>query len=171
MPEQTRGATSAMQLQTIADELVSEVQQLPPALITWVPGEGVWSVMDNLCHIREFVPFWTSQAVRIARQPNQPWGRDHTDTARLAAVTNTASYDLEEVLSDIRRAVKQSADTLKDLSDADLAVEATSRNPRWGLKPASFVVDDLLVHHVAKHLGQIRRNVTQFAEAQTRPPV
>jgi hypothetical protein len=171
MPEQTRGATSAMQLQTIADELVSEVQRLPPALITWVPGEGVWSVMDNLCHIREFVPFWTSQAVRIAQRPNEQWGRDHTDTARLAAVTNTASYKLEDVLSDIRRAVKQSADTLTTLSDADLAVEATSRNPRWGLKPASFVVDDLLVHHVAKHLGQIRRNVTQFAEAQTRPPV
>ena len=171
MPEQTRGATSAMQLQTIADELVSEVQRLPPTLITWVPGEGVWSVMDNLCHIREFVPFWTSQVVRIAQRPNEPWGRDHTDTARLAAVTNTASYKLEDVLSDIRRAVKQSADTLTTLSDADLAVEATSRNPRWGLKPASFVVDDLLVHHVAKHLGQIRRNVTQFAAAQTRPPV
>ena len=171
MPEQTRGATSAMQLQTIADELVSEVQRLPPALINWVPGEGVWSVMDNLCHIREFVPFWTSQAVRIARRPDEQWGRDHTDTARLAAVTNTAAYMLEDVLSDIRRAVKQSADTLKDLSDADLAVEATSRNPRWGLKPASFVVDDLLVHHVATHLGQIRRNVTQFADAQTRPPV
>ena len=171
MPEQTRGATSAMQLQTIADELASEVQRLPPTLITWVPGEGVWSVMDNLCHIREFVPFWTSQVVRIAQRPNEPWGRDHTDTARLAAVTNTASYKLDDVLSDIRRAVKQSADTLTTLSDADLAVEATSRNPRWGLKPASFVVDDLLVHHVAKHLGQIRRNVTQFAGTQTRPPV
>jgi hypothetical protein len=24
------------------------------------------------------------------------------------------------------------------------------------------VVDDLLVHHVAKHHGQIRRNVSQF---------
>ena len=41
-------------------------------------------------------------------------------------------------------------------------VEATSKNPRWGLKPASFVVDHLLVQHVEKHLGQIRRNITQF---------
>ena len=31
-------------------------------------------------------------------------------------------------------------------------------------KPASFVVDHLLVEHVEKHLGQIRRNVTQFVE-------
>jgi hypothetical protein len=43
-----------------------------------------------------------------------------------------------------------------------------SRNPRWGAKPASFVVDDLVVHHVAKHQEQIRRNVAQFNEAGTR---
>ncbi|HEU4894005.1 MAG TPA: hypothetical protein VFT47_20760 [Vicinamibacterales bacterium] len=34
-----------------------------------------------------------------------------------------------------------------------------------GLKPASFVVDELLVHHVAKHQGQIRRSVAQFSES------
>jgi hypothetical protein len=27
------------------------------------------------------------------------------------------------------------------------------------------VVDELLVHHVAKHRGQIRRNVAQFSES------
>jgi len=57
---------------------------------------------------------------------------------------------------------------LRRLSDADLAVEATSRNPRWGMKPASFVVDDLLVQHVAKHQGQIRRNVSQFNTARAK---
>jgi hypothetical protein len=45
-------------------------------------------------------------------------------------------------------------------------VEAASKNPRWGVKPASFVVDDLLVHHVAKHQGQIRRNISQFNQAR-----
>jgi hypothetical protein len=45
-------------------------------------------------------------------------------------------------------------------------VEAASRNPRWGVKPASFVVDELLVHHVAKHQSQIRRNAAQFAQGR-----
>ena len=165
MPEQTRAAAAAVRLQAITDEIVAEVQRLPPQLITWIPGDGVWSVMDILCHIREFVPFWTDETLRIARRPDEQWGRVYTDTGRLAAVANTASYQLEDVLADIRRAVRRSADTLNDLSDADLAVEATSKNPRWGLKPASFVVDQLLVQHVEKHLGQIRRNVTQFGEA------
>ena len=34
------------------------------------------------------------------------------------------------------------------------------------MKPASFVVDELLVHHVAKHQGQIRRNVAQFNKSR-----
>jgi uncharacterized damage-inducible protein DinB len=168
MPEQTRAAAAAVRLQAITDEIVAEVQRLPPQVINWIPGDGVWSVMDNLCHIREFVPFWTEETLRIARRPDEQWGRDHTNSDRLAAVANTASYQLDDVLADIRRAVRRSVDTLNDLSDADLAVEATSKNPRWGLKPASFVVDQLLVQHVEKHLGQIRRNVTQFGETRAK---
>ncbi len=73
------------------DEILAEVQQLPPELIHWVPAAGVWTVMDILCHIREFVPFWTGETLRIVQRPDEQWGRDHTDTARLAAVTNTAA--------------------------------------------------------------------------------
>jgi uncharacterized damage-inducible protein DinB len=167
MPDsRTRGAVAADRLQSITDEILGQVQHLPPELVTWVPAEGAWSVMDILCHIREFVPFWTGETLRIVKRPAEQWGRDHTDTARLAAVTNTAAHTLEDVVSDIRAVVRRSAETLKVLSEQDLAVEASSKNPRWGVKPASFVVDELLVHHVAKHQGQIRRNIAQFNEAR-----
>jgi uncharacterized damage-inducible protein DinB len=160
----TPGAQAAARLRAATDELVSAVRGLPADLITWIPGEGVWSVMDNLCHIREFVPFWTRETQRIIRSPSERWGRDHTDAARLAAVSGTAGYNLDDVLEDIQRAVNESASTLTGLSDADLAVTAASVNPRWDVKPASFVVDHLLVQHVEKHLGQIRRNARQFSE-------
>ena len=167
MPEpQTRASAAADSLTKTTGEILAEVEQLPPELIHWIPGEDVWTVMDNLCHIREFVPFWTGETLRIVKRPAEQWGRDHTDTARLTAVTNTAAQTLHDVVSDIRDAVRRSAETLKALSDHDLAVEASSRNPRWGVKPASFVVDEVLVHHVAKHQGQIRRNIAQFNEAR-----
>ena len=159
---QTRGMAAAEQLARTTDEILAEVQQLPVELIHWVPAEGVWTVMDNLCHIREFVPFWTGETLRIIARRGEPWGRDHTNTARLAAVSDTARHRLEDVVADIREAVRQSAETLRTLTDEDLGTEGLSKNPRWGMKPASFVVEDLLVHHVAKHQGQIRRNVAQF---------
>ena len=69
MPEQqTRAMAAAERLTKTTDEILAEVQQLPPELIHWVPAEGVWTVMDNLCHIREFVPFWTAEALRIVRR-------------------------------------------------------------------------------------------------------
>jgi uncharacterized damage-inducible protein DinB len=164
MPEaQTRAMAAAERLTSTTEEILAEVQQQPAELIHWIPAEGVWTVMDNLCHIREFVPFWTGEALRIAQRQGERWGRDHTDTARLAAVTNTSAHRLADVVADIREAVRHSTETLRTLSDEQLAAEAASRNPRWGVKPASFVVEDLLVQHVAKHLGQIRRNVAQFA--------
>jgi uncharacterized damage-inducible protein DinB len=170
MPDRgTRAALAARQLQAITEQMLGEVERLPPEVITWIPADGVWSVMDILCHIRELVPFWTAETLRIARRPAEPWGRDHTDADRLAAVTGTAAYRLADVMVDVRHAVRQAADTLSGLSDADLAVEATSRNPRWGVRPAAFVVDQLLVQHVEKHLGQIRRNVTQFGERRAQP--
>ena len=166
MPDHTRAEIATRELQKVTDEILVDVQELPPELITWVPGENIWTVMDILCHIREFVPFWTGETLRIVKRPAEQWGRDHTDTARLTAVTNTAAQTLHDVVSDIRDAVRRSAETLKALSDHDLAVEASSRNPRWGVKPASFVVDEVLVHHVAKHQGQIRRNIAQLNEAR-----
>jgi hypothetical protein len=125
--------------------------------------------MDLLCHIREFVPYWTNEALQIVRDPEQSWGRDHTDPGRLAAVANTSSYELADVLASIHDAVQQSIGSLNGLSDAELATEAMSRNPRWGRKPASFVLEHLIVQHIENHLGQIRRNVAQFAGARTKP--
>ena len=167
MPEsRTHASAAADQLIKTTNEILAEVQQLPPEIIHWIPAEGVWTVMDNLCHIREFVPFWTGETLRIVQRPSEPWGRDHTDTPRLAAVTNTASYRLTDVVADIREAVRRSAETLRTLTDEQLRTEAASKNPRWATKPASFIVDDLLVEHVAKHQRQIRRNITQFAGAR-----
>jgi uncharacterized damage-inducible protein DinB len=168
MPEShARASAAAEQLTKTANEILAEVERLPAELIHWVPGEGVWTVMDNLCHIREFVPFWTDEAMRIVQRPSELWGRDMTHTGRLAAVTNTSAHRLGDVGADIRDLVSRSAATLKTLTDEQLAIEATSRNPRFGVKPASFVVDELLVHHIAKHQGQIRRNVSQFNQTRT----
>lgn len=164
MPEapQRRGHASAIRLQAAVGELLSEVDRLPADLINWKPAEGVWSIMDILCHVEEFVPYWTRQAVSVVRHPGIAWGRDHTDKDRLAAVHDTATRRLADVREAIRRSARESADVLEHMSDADLDVESASRNPRLGVKPAHFIVDDLLVQHVEKHLGQVRRNVSQY---------
>ena len=51
------------------------------------------------------------------------------------------------------------------MSDSALDIEAPSRNPRWGVKPASFVLENLLLKHLSNHCGQIQRNIDQLVVA------
>jgi DinB superfamily len=157
---------AAVRLKAIVDEILDEVHRVPAELITWKPADDVWSVLEILCHVDEFVPFWTAEAMNIVRHPDREWGRTHTDTRRLAAVNAASARSLAEVEQSLRAGVADAGRALSALREADLQVQAVSRNPRWGLKPAGFVVEDLLVHHAEKHLGQIRRNVAQYAEAK-----
>ncbi len=62
MPE-SRGEAAGARLRAAADEMLTEVERLPSDLITWQPAPDVWSVMDILCHVQEFVPFWTAQTL------------------------------------------------------------------------------------------------------------
>jgi uncharacterized damage-inducible protein DinB len=162
--EDIRKATATMR--STADEMLALVDAMPEASIAWRPAPDVWSVLENLCHVAEFVPYWTAQIAQVIRAPQQQWGRTHHDPDRLAAVAAASSRSLEDVKLAIHSAVLDSASTLNAYTPQQLATEAPSCNPRWGVKPASFIVDTLLVNHLASHLGQIRRNLAQFQEQE-----
>ena len=49
--------------------------------------------------------------------------------------------------------------------DEQLETVSPSRNPRFGEKPLSFVIDHLLVEHAEIHRRQIERNMAQYREA------
>jgi uncharacterized damage-inducible protein DinB len=154
----------AHRLISLSDQICDLAEQLPAPLIVWKPGADVWSILEILCHVEEVTLYWTGQTMQIVQKPAELWGRDHTNTDRKAAVENAANRDLAGVTAGIRAAARDSAAILRTLSEADLSVEATSKNPRWGVKPARFVVDDLIVGHLEKHLAQIRRNVAQYEQ-------
>jgi len=163
----SRAEQAAQKVQSLCDAVLAEAAQLPGEILIWQPAPEVWSVMDILCHIEEFVPYWTAQVFQIVHHSDRKWGRDHTDAARRAAVENTVARTLFDVEKHIRAAAVQSAASLRKLNDTDLDVEVPSCNARWGNKPASFIVEHLLVAHLEKHLGQIRRNVLQYPNVVT----
>jgi len=160
--------TLTARLAYAGDLVIDEVSRVPPSAMRWKPADDVWSVMEILCHVAEFVPYWTGQAMQVAQRPGEQWGRTHTDTARIDAVAQADSRSPDELLDAIRAAVSRSAAAIHKMTDAELATEAVSRNSRWGRQPASFIIDHLVIEHLEKHAGQVRRNRTQF-EAADRP--
>jgi hypothetical protein len=159
-----RGPALAARLHAAAELLVAEVAKAPAECISWKPADDVWSVMEILCHVAEFVPYWTSQTLLVVRHRDGLWGRTHTDTARIDAVNRAGRRSVDDVLSSIRTGVGSSATILRGLTDAEFDLEAMSHNPKWARKPASFIAEHLVVEHVEKHAGQVRRNVAQFHE-------
>lgn len=159
----TSPRTSADRMRQTVDEILNDVGRMSDDLVSWKPAPNVWSVMENLCHIDEFVPFWTGETLSVVNDPTKTWGRDPTDTRRLGAIAEAPNRTRADVERSIREGVADAVAKLSGLGEADLGTEALSKNPRWGMKPAAFIVDDLLVGHVAKHLGQIRRNVAQYS--------
>ena len=153
------------EMQTRVGEMESAVLAVPEACLTWRPSPEVWSILDNLCHVEEFIPYWMGQIRAMVTRPQEEWGRTHADPDRLAAVADTAGRKREDILPSIHARLDAVCTELLAMDDGMLEIEAPSRNPRWDVKPASFVLDQLLVHHLASHCGQIQRNIHQLQQA------
>jgi uncharacterized damage-inducible protein DinB len=143
------------------------VAELPKEVLFWKPAEDIWSIMEILCHIEEVINYWPDQIKQIIAYPGIEWGRDVTDKARLEAVSRAHQRTLADVLNQIMSATLNTQEMLHFLSDEDLKVEGTSRNPNFGTKPVSFIINHLLIEHIEKHIHQMERNVQKFNDLST----
>lgn len=155
-------ASAVTSLEETTRRIESIVRPLPHELLTWRPTPDVWSIMDNLAHIEEFVPFWIGEMRAMLADPPQLWGRDQRHAGRLEAVRDTSSRELDALLRNIQSEIANAAKYLHTLNDSALETEAVSRNPNWATKPVSFVLDTLLVKHLSDHCNQIQRNIQQY---------
>jgi uncharacterized damage-inducible protein DinB len=146
------------------DKIVDICLALPEDVIRRKPAEDKWSIMEILCHVEEAAPYWLQEIEMLLKAPGSEWGRGLQHEGRLTAVEQAGSRSVQSVLEGLADTKQQVQQLLGSLSEADLAMEAPSRNPRFGTKPIFFIVEHLLVEHVTKHLGQINRNLKEFEQ-------
>jgi len=155
---------SIQAIQQSIDQIKKKAADLSEDVLCWNPTEEEWSVMQILCHLVEAVPYWLDEIELLLETPGKEWGRGLQAEARLAAVSKDKvdHTSLSAVLNELEAVKTQVEKTLSKLDETTLALEAPSRNPRFGTKPLSFIVDHLLVEHTSKHYGQILRNLTKL---------
>ena len=144
------------------ETIITASQELSSEALIWKPAEDKWSVMEVLVHVDEAIPYWLDELNNLLEKPGTEWGRGLQDERRLAALATVGSRSLEEVLVSIKKAKEQIALVLGPITDDELKQESPSRNPRFGIKPLSFVIQHLLVDHAASHVRQIARNIEQY---------
>ncbi|MFD0616193.1 DinB family protein [Paenibacillus sp. GCM10027629] len=152
------------EIERLSDQLMNQATGLSEAVLNWKPSEEAWSVMEILCHVEEAVPYWLKELECTVKSPGTEWGRGLQDEARLAAVASAGQRELADVMHGIVQGKQMAKEVLGSVRDEDLAIEASSRNPRFGIKPMAFIVSHLLIEHLQKHLNQIQRNLQQYEQ-------
>ncbi len=147
----------------LTDDIVTLAGGIPEEELRWKQADDVWSIMEVLCHVEEITPYWLREIQAVVQAPGSEWGRNHLHEGRLAAVARADQRSLSDILEGILDTKKEVGSILGTMTEEDLAIESPSKNPRWGTKPMSFVVDHLLVEHLDTHLGQIKRIREQYS--------
>ncbi len=152
-------------IQESIDQILDLSKGLSEDLLNWKPAEDKWSIIEVLCHVEEAIPYWLDEVTKLLEAPGSEWGRGLQDEARLAALSKAGTRPLGEVWAAIEQSKDQAQSVLSPLTVEQLQKESPSRNPRFGTKKLSFVIEHLLVDHAVVHLKQINRNIEQFKQA------
>ncbi|MGG1559236.1 DinB family protein [Geobacillus thermoleovorans] len=156
------------EIKETVERIIQKVSSLTEEVIRWKPSADEWSIMEILCHVEEVIGYWTRELVRVIQAGGGEWGRGLNDEARLAAVRQADSRTVSDVIHGIKKAAKFADEQLERLRDDQLALEAPHRNPKFGVKPMTFLVEHFLTEHLAGHLRQIERNLGKHKAAQSK---
>ncbi|WMJ20351.1 DinB family protein [Geobacillus kaustophilus] len=158
--------SSAATVKETIDNIAELVQSLSEELIRWKPSADEWSVAQILSHLNEAIPYWVGEIKRIKQDASATWGRGLADETRLAAVAeaHVNALPTAELLAQLKTVPATVEHLFQHLDENDLSIVAPSRNPKFNGQPLQFIIDHLIVEHVQKHLGQIKRNVNKWNE-------
>src|SRR2546428_7311408 len=61
------------------------------------PAEEEWTIMQNLAHIVEFMPYWAGEIEKLVAEPGINFGRTQQDEGRLRGISAHAMDSLVEM--------------------------------------------------------------------------
>src|SRR6266436_5956234 len=120
-----------------------------------VPAENEWTIMQNLAHIVEFMPYWAGEIEKLVAEPGRNFGRTQQDEGRLRAISEHEKDNLASIKAALPGSYARLDEILGSLKDSDL--ELTGKHVRYGEKPLGWFIEDLVTDHLSGHEEQIKR--------------
>jgi uncharacterized damage-inducible protein DinB len=137
-------------IRLIADQLTT----LDPAKLYQRSAEDEWSIMQNLAHIVEFMPYWANEIEKLVAAPGQNFGRTMQHAGRLQAISEHGSDSLEQIRAALPGSYGRLNAVLSSLQDSDLAL--TGHHPKFGDQTLEWFIEDFVTHHLVSHLEQMK---------------
>ena len=118
------------------------------------PVENEWSIMQNLAHVAEIMPYWANEIEKLVARPGQNFGRTMQHEARLQAIREHGSDSLEQMKTALPGSYARLQEVLSKLTDSDL--ELTGIHSRYGEKSLDWFIEEFVTQHLINHVEQIR---------------
>lgn len=118
------------------------------------PAENEWTIMQNLSHIVEFMPYWAGEIEKLVTEPGSNFGRTPEDVGRLQGISEHEMDSLSKIEAALPGSYKRLDEVLRKLNDSDL--ELTAKHVRYGEKPLDWFIEEFLTNHLKGHVEQIK---------------
>ena len=128
--------------------------QLNPEKLYRSPDGTEWTIMENLAHIVEFMPYWAKEIAELVATPGKNFGRTMQDEGRLRAIRDHARDTLAQIKAALPGSYARLDEVLGSLRDSDL--EITGQHVKFGEKPLDWFIEDFVTGHLRAHLEQMR---------------
>lgn len=150
-----------LSVQRSYDELQQLIEgpltHLDPAKLYQAPAENEWSIMQNLAHIVEFMPYWANEIEKLVAHPGQNFGRTQQHEGRLRAIEEHSRDSLEQISALLPGSYARLQEVLSNLQDSDL--ELTGIHIRFGEKTLDWFIEDFVTGHLIAHLEQMKADM------------
>ena len=133
------------------------LEELEPEKLYTSPAGDEWTIMENLAHIVEFMPYWANQIAALVAQPGKSFGRTPQDEGRLGALRAHGHDSLEQVRAALPGSYGRLDEVLSSLKDSDL--EITGMHVRLGEQSLAQFIEDFVTGHLRAHLEQIQEAI------------
>src|SRR5437764_15114915 len=94
--------------------------RLDPQKLYKSPAEDEWTIMQNLAHIIEFMPYWANEIEKLVAVPGQNFGRTVQQEARLQALRDHGTDSLAQIRTALPVSYARLEKVLSSLKDSDL---------------------------------------------------
>ena len=121
------------------------------------PAENEWTIMQNLAHIVEFMPYWAGEIEKLVAEPGSNFGRTPEDVGRLQGISEHEMASLSKIKEALPGSYQRLDEVLKKLKDSDL--ELTGKHVRYGEKPLDWLIEEFVTNHLRGHVEQIKSSI------------
>jgi hypothetical protein len=157
--------TSNPRIEAIRQQISSSYQELlqlvngpltalEPDRFYQSPAPDEWTLMENLAHVIEIMPYWGDEIAKLVAAPGQKFGRTMEHEGRIRAIQEHKMDSLDQVKIALPDSYNYLDHILASLKDSDL--ELTGVHSKYGERTLDWFVDEFVVRHLAAHVKQIK---------------